>query len=200
MKKIIFILMTVLPIVGYSQSIGLKGGLVFSSANYSKYVDEKVLTAPVFGLVYQQNFNRVSLSIEPGFTAKGFSDEYSFTDNDGNPKGTARTKFKFSYFEIPVLVGYNLIDKDLYLGLNAGLAPNFLLNAKVKSPDFNGDIKGSNGVLLDVVGGGYVGYKLSDNVFAALNVRYGKGLTKVHPDSDGTYSYFTTFLNIGYKF
>jgi len=201
MKRAILILMTVLPIIGYTQSIGIKGGVLISNMkSYSKYIDEKTLIGQSIGVVYQHDFNRVKLFIEPTYSTKGFSSEYTVTDNAGNRIGTEKAKFKFNYFELPVLVGYNLIDKDSYLGFNAGFSPNFLTSAKVKSPRFKDNIDNNNSIGVDLLAGGYLGYKISDHLFAGLNLRYGKGLSKPNKNSDATYSYFNTFINLSYKF
>ena len=201
MKRAFFILMTVLPIISYSQSIGIKGGILVSNMkSYSGYVSEKSLIGPSIGLAYQHDFDRVKLFVEPTYSTKGFSLDYKVTDNAGNLIGSERAKYKFNYLEIPVLVGYNLIEKDFYLGINAGISPNFLISAKVKSPRYKADIEDNNGIGIDLLAGGYLGYKFSENVFGGLSLRYGKGLSKPNKNSDGTYSYFNTFINLSYKF
>jgi hypothetical protein len=202
MKKLFLILMTVMPLIGFSQSIGIKGGAVFSKMDLPFQVNEKTLVGPVLGIVYTQEINRFRIFIEPSFITKGVSEDVIITDNDGNPVRTDVWKNKFSYIEVPILLGYNIIDKDAFVGVNLGAAPGIIVDARVKSSEYKstGSIFETNLFVMDIVAGAYLGYKFTDNLNGSLNLRYGKGVVSPIQDSDVTYGYFSPFVNLNYKF
>lgn len=197
MKKLLFILMLI-PGIGLSQSIGIKGGLLGLNTNNMPDSNGANHYNFNYGIVYQHHFNRIVLSIEPGINNKGFSYENKLTDKSGN-KIIRITDYKYKYFEVPILIGYNILNKNLFFGINAGISNNFLIKGSAVVLGKEYKISGNNSYIMDIVGGGYIGYNISKNINASLNLRYGKGLKDIHPYFGG-YSYFQTQLNINYKF
>lgn len=186
MKKIFTLLFTVISLAGYSQSIGLKGGVNISFSDNSFHQNQTGLVGPTIGFVFKKDLGKVFLAIEPSYSVKGFAIGITKTDNNGQKiDGKERVSYRFSYFEAPIIVGYNFVNKETQFGMHVGISPNIPLSSEFKVKErYN----------VDVLAGIHLGHDIGENAFWMLNLRGGTGLL-----NDLNFRYISTFLTVGYK-
>ncbi|RED91911.1 porin family protein [Marinoscillum furvescens] len=137
--KLKAILLCVLVAAGASmasaQKAGLKGGVNFTNlyiGDVDDVDDENMKVGFNAGLYYRADINE-GFAIQPEFlfTQKGTEVQY-----DGLFGGSGRYRFNLNYLEVPVLA----VGKVGNFNIHAGPYLGFLVGAKVKDVDDNGNI------------------------------------------------------------
>jgi len=196
MKSLFFIL-AILPLSVFSQSISLKGGVSVSHINAP---DSKQLVGPNFGIIYTRTLNQFQISIEPSFNQKGYSYDIIFTDINGSPLRSERVRTKLNYLDIPITFGWVPVNDKWIFGIHSGFTPAILLSANYKSASSSGSFNDTRPINLDFILGAKGGIKFNEHIFLALNVRYGVGLISIFESTANKYRYFSSFMEVGYKF
>ena len=173
MKKLFFIIL-LLPSICLGQKLGAKTGvLIYKTTPKTKLGDSKTVAVPLIGIAYQHTFNRIIVGIEPSFTQIKTINVYQVTDIAGN-KDVKQKYISKSTYEIPVYIGYQLLNNSYNLNTNIGVS---LLDKSVSA--FYG------------ITGGYNLKRVSINANYKIN-----GL--IHNQFIG--SYHALYLTVNYKF
>lgn len=198
--KYLILILAFIPFAAFSQSssIAIKDGVSVSWINNSNL---NVLVGSNVGFIYSAHFKKFQLSIEPSYHVKGFSDYVVFTDAMGNAVRSEKVSYKYSYIEIPVTIGFVPVNEKFIFGINVGLAPAFLINARAISPSYKYTFTNTENFNLDFIAGLKGGIRLSEKLFIALHLRYGTGLLDLGISSvKRTYGYISPFIEFGFKF
>jgi hypothetical protein len=214
MKKILLAsAMIIMALFSYAQlGLGIKGAVTMSNFTTDlSDIEEAAKTGFQFG-----GFVRVGdkwhLQPEIYFTAKNGQFNYDFTDVDpNNPLNTIAKKVNYNLtlntIDIPVLIGYKLIDPPLMnIRLQAGPVASIVTSKKFKIdvdgvdqevPDDEGDMyKNMNWGLQ--LGAGV------DFLMFTVDLRYELGLSNIYDKPEGntenqTYKNNVFFLSVGWK-
>lgn len=121
--------------IASAQKAGLKGGVNFTNlyiGDLEDVDDENMKVGFNAGLYYRADINS-GFAIQPEFlfTQKGTEVQY-----DGFLGGSGRYRFNLNYLEVPVLA----VGKVGNFNIHAGPYLGFLVGAKVKDVDDNGNI------------------------------------------------------------
>lgn len=117
MKKIFFIIALLLPVLTFSQSLGIKSGIItYKPFHYNKYI-----VTPVNGIVFKYSGERFGFGIEPSIASKIIYSNGSLTDNSGN-KLNLFIRSKSTSLEIPVYVFFKAIDSKFKLNIEGGFS------------------------------------------------------------------------------
>ena len=123
MKKLIFILLLI-PSLCLGQKLGIKTGtLIYKSTPVSKYGTPATVFSPLIGITYQHSFKRVLVGIEPSYTQIKTVTVYEITsDNAGNKLEVKQKNISKSTYEIPVYIGYQVLNNEFNLIPNLGIS------------------------------------------------------------------------------
>jgi hypothetical protein len=204
----IFLLAVLLSVVNLANaqktSFGLKGGLNIANLTISGEGSPSMSSVANFhigGFVEIMLNKKVSLQPELLYSKQGSKFNQLVDVGDGNLYDTRNT-FKFSYFNIPLMVKYY---PDSKLFLEAGPQVGFLSAAKieVKIPGLGSgedDVKDSFNSIDFGLGFG-AGYYLTEQFSA--NVRYNFGLSNIADTEPGDNTKIKNSVfafSLGYKF
>lgn len=174
--------------LGNRHSIGFKAGLVRSTLK--KHPDNyKMLgvTGITFGFIYKYSFNKkIDFQTEFTFSQKGYRQNsgiyYSSNMNYNKVIYTGPTLalVKFSYLEIPALINYNLVNKRIVVGLQAGVNLNLFIfgSATIEHPAVRETYveTGSSRLISPfAMAGAYVGVNFGIKFKFLVNPRVGLG-------------------------
>ncbi len=121
MKKLLFIILLV-PSICIGQKLGFKTGvLIYKTTPAGKFGTPKTIVSPLIGIGYQHSFNKFLIGIEPSFTRISTIEITQVTDIAG-VKAVKQRSLSKSTYEIPIYIGYQILDKDFNLNVNAGLS------------------------------------------------------------------------------
>jgi hypothetical protein len=117
-----------------SPKIGLKGGVNLTNLYVDNVEDEHMKVGANIGLYTKIPVTSLfAIQPEIAYSMKGTQTNYN------NVFGSGKYKFNLDYLEIPVAAVVNVSNN---FSLHAGPYVGFLLSAKVKDVDQNGNIKG----------------------------------------------------------
>lgn len=202
MKRILFILLACFLTAshGYSQSVGLKGGVNFSNLYISDVDDENMKIGFNAGVYHRNMFtDNLGMQTELFFTQKG-----SEVTNSTLLGNSYQYRFVLNYLELPVMLNGQIGGFNLHVGLYFG----FLLSAKTKEVDDDGtpdDINaldrddfntidyGATGGLSFDFEGGMIGLRYS---YGFQEIGKGQAATDATPDSKNS----TLQLYLGLEF
>lgn len=177
-----------------SLTVGVKGGPIVSGILPSKYsppTDKRFGLVAGVGLLKSISDN-IALGVELNYEQKGYGDQFTYTDAEGNVLSTVNVTFLFDYVTLPCYVRFHT-SKDIKWFLDIGMNPAYMASARVENPSMNSD--GSLGpkkkykmsprptYLHDfdigaLIGGG-MEFKIRENTNFNLNLRYNNGLISV---------------------
>ncbi len=134
MKKLVsFLLFVLLSVTVFSQipNFGIKAGFNSSklTSDINEYNEESILGYNA-GVFLRLNLGKAYIQPEAYFTRKGGKLKFNPTIDPG--VGTIDNKIKLNTLDIPILLGYKIIDlKIAKLRINAGPVASFILNKEV---------------------------------------------------------------------
>ena len=173
MKKLFYTAILMIPIIGFSQDFGLKGGL---NIGKEKFVDSGFSLTSDGSLSFLAGFyanfsmsDQVSISPELIYSIDG--GKFSFPGFSG--------KDRLSYLSIPVLLKFHATDR---FNLHGGPQLGFLLDAESEvngsTTDTTDGVKSTN---FSFAFGGEVSFES-----LSLGLRYVLGLSNVSNDTDSS--------------
>lgn len=157
----------------------------------SRNSTEKPKISYKIGIATNYNFNRFSIGLGLLFSKKGYKSivltNFIFPDsldplygnyNSSNNTFSGLDKIYFTYnyinIDVPILISYNLINKNIKFYIFSGLEPNFFIGAHhksiilysdgSKSKSINKELNDFNDVNLSYIGGIGLQYVISDNL------------------------------------
>lgn len=136
LKILTLIILSTLSSAAIAQKAGLKGGVNFTNLYVNDVDDENMKVGFNAGAYYRADIGK-NLAFQPEFlfTQKGSEIQYNdFLGNDG------KYRFNLNYLEVPLLA----VVKFGPVNLHAGPYLGFLLSAKTKSVDDEGNINSIN--------------------------------------------------------
>ena len=219
-----------------SNWFGVKVGQTYSTID-KLISNPKGISTLSYGLVYEHKFNNSwSLGFEPGYMQigadkKSFNNNANIRDSVAVP-GSARTynsllqqwhndsvkstgsdsSYRLNYVNLPFLVTYYPVTGKFYVGVQAGVAINILVNNSFKhyaaptSSDtglqqYTDKVPDPSLVTYDVLAGLRVGYNITDNFTIALAGRASYGLDNIGIALlDRRYKYANAQLQLCYRF
>ena len=195
MKRLIFSFLFLIFLIGqvYCQSltVGVKGGPTVSGILYSKFsppAGHKFGFHAGVGLLKSISAH-VDLGTEFMYEQRGYSQQYIYTNPQGEVMGNLNVTYLFDYIALPFYVRFHT-SKNIQLFLDLGLYPSYMVSARAISPriDENGDLGPRKKYKMDpfpselkrfdfgaLIGGG-VEFKIRANTILNLNLRYNNGL------------------------
>lgn len=177
-----------------SLTVGIKGGPIVSGVLPSKYSPPTVKRSGfVAGVSLLKSISdNIDLGIELNYEQKGYGDQYTFTDIDGNVISRENVTFLFDYLTLPCYVRFHT-SKSINWFLDIGMYPAYMASAGEKNPTFNSDgtlgprkkykMSPRPSYMRDfdigaLIGGG-MEFKIRENTTFNLNLRYANGLISV---------------------
>ena len=175
-------------------TVGVKGGPTVSGILYSKYSPP---TGKRFGFIagvglLKSISDNIALGVELNYEQKGYGDQYTFTDTDGNVISRENVTFLFDYLTLPCYVRFHT-SKSINWFLDIGMYPAYMASARAENPSFNSDgtlgprkkykISPRPPYMRDfeigaLIGGG-MEFKIRENTTFNLSLRYANGLISV---------------------
>lgn len=174
---------------------GIKGGVNLTNLYTDNVTNENLkvgLNAGVYAKLPVSNM--VSIQPEVLYSMKGAQNTYN------NVFGSGKYRFNLDYIEVPVGVVVNVAKN---FNINAGPYVAFLLNAKVKDVDANGNINGItqlNTSAFNTVDAGLFGGVGFDVGGVTLGARYTHGLADVGKSGGPASNYTQNSKNSGFTF
>ncbi|MBO9702601.1 MAG: outer membrane beta-barrel protein [Sporocytophaga sp.] len=200
MKKIFILILTLLPVITFSQSIGIKGGINFSKVEIvSPYMkDVNSIFTPSFGLVFYPGISKIfDIGIEPSYSTYGYKGLATFTDINGAVLSDGIVRVKGKYIEAPITFNIYPLHKSFVLGAHIGVSPMF----KIGSSSYYPFDPKFNSFLIAGLGGITLGCNINDNIYWHLTSRYQFTFNNfIDRPVDNRIKAFNTFLTVGHKF
>ncbi len=215
--KRIFITAILVSLFGISQGqidFGVKGAITMSQLTTDLDAIKDAARAGWQAGAFLRIGDRWHLQPEGYFTAKTGKLEYSYTDiNDPLKTGEVRQNITFNTVDVPVLVGFKVIDPPAFnIRLQAGPVASFMVNKKfevssegVAPPDLSDKYEDAYN---DINWGLQFGAGV-DFLFLTADLRYELGLNDMfdegslsdgaHDPSVGTFKNHVFMLSVGFK-
>ena len=165
------------------------------------------------GIIFDYGFSKL-ISIRTGvnYDQKGFADNITFTDAQGNILGDSKLHFDFNYLTIPVLLKFTIGDKYRVYG-NVGLFGSYILSAGVFGPKYNSNGKESGDELLmdeknhvnkidyGMILGFGVEYKIKTKFIIGIDARFNQSFNNIDTkDFFPNYNMINNSFNINITF
>ncbi|MCD4665411.1 MAG: PorT family protein, partial [Bacteroidales bacterium] len=160
------------------------------------------------GLTYEYRLNtHFILGADFLYVQKGFTNDVTFIDINGNPLGDGTSKFHYDYLSLPIKGGYMIGDRISGF-VNLGIVPSFLIDAKTIIPVYNnediidepeGVTKFDLAVLIEIGGS----YKFKDRflLFASLAYQHGTiSITNSDYFANSKIAHYGMTLSMGLKY
>ena len=177
-----------------SLTVGVKGGPIVSGILPSKYsppTDKRFGFVAGVGLLKSISDN-IAMGVELNYEQKGYGDQFTLTDAEGNMLTTVKVTFLFDYVTLPCYVRFHT-SKDIKWFLDIGMYPAYMVSARMGNRSVNSDgslgpkkkYKLSPGPTylhdfdIGVLIGGGMEFKIRDNMSFNLNLRYNNDLISV---------------------
>lgn len=210
LKSILVVILLVQSFVGASQVINIKSGVSVSNLNWiagpiGAIYKEKLLGYSLFAGVDYFNHDFYNLSFNAGVLRKGGSDEFFYTDEEGNIIGSHKVKAYLDYVSLNCLfeVKYPLNNILPYVSLGPHYDFTFSHSNEIKVIE---EVDGLNKFAFGVLCGGGLKYDLT-KLQLGIGALYMLDVTKIGEwtiESTGykgevTDNTFTVHVSIGYK-
>ncbi|WP_162144223.1 outer membrane beta-barrel protein [Sporocytophaga myxococcoides] len=199
MKKIFILIFTLLPVITFSQSIGIKGGINISKIDFdSPYMNVNSILTPSFGLVFYPGISKIfDIGIEPSYSTYGYKDIVTITDVNGSVLADKTFKVKGKYIEAPITFNIFPLHKSFVLGAHIGVSPMLNIGS---SSDYSAEPE-YNSFLIAGLGGITLGCNINENIYWHVTSRYQFTFNNVFDiPVDNRIKTFNTFVTLGYKF
>jgi len=192
MKKALLFLLQMIPVLSFSQSLGLKGGFNISNIkSNSSSMRTSAIVTPSFGIAFFPGISKVfDIGIEPTYSTFGGKDAISFV----GPNGTAVSriaKVKYHYIEVPISLNYYPLHETNIVGIHAGMSPMYYLS---KKEEFTLSSTKLNDFIIAPFAGGTFGYKFAKKAFFHLVARYQFPMSNIYKDAP----YSTKFNSVNF--
>lgn len=124
-----------LPILGQNQYIGFKTGLNLNNISSENFMDDTGnRTGLTFGFIYELELkNQILLGADFLYSQKGFTNDISFTSDNGTIIGEETSKYNYDYLSIPIKVGIKR-GKKISASISTGIVPSVLIKDEFISP------------------------------------------------------------------
>lgn len=122
--------------VSAQQSIGIQAGAGIGRVRSDIFQNSGGVHLRLnFGATYERLVSRhLTVGADLLYQQRGFRDQVTLIDIDGQPTGTAKVPFNYNYIALPLKVGIRSSGSSFGY-VRAGLVPALLLNTFVKLPD-----------------------------------------------------------------
>lgn len=191
MKKVLFVLFTLLSFNAYSQKhlVGISMGMNTSSIGSNAIFNNPSFRPGILsGLTYEYVFgNKITVGGGLQYSQRGFRQEITFTDAFGQSLGVAKSDVRWDYLALPLQAGYMTGDRIFAFGY-LGLVPAYLMRASTSTPvqSQGGDIVAPDPVentgsfsRFDLSGRAELGagYKLTSKYWLSCSVAFQQSFT-----------------------